>query len=265
VAVVFRFPEVSQPASKPRTPGVAVSARGLGKTFGDKTVLRGLDLDVPAGQFLAIVGRSGCGKSTLLRLIAGLDAPDSGRIAWGANGERPGDCARVMFQEPRLLPWARVVDNVAVGLAADVERREGARRVAQALERVSLADRAAEWPAVLSGGQKQRLALARALVSEPRLLALDEPLGALDALTRIEMQWVLESAWRSEGFTAILVTHDVSEAVTLADRIVLIEQGAIALDVAVDLPRPRRRGSPEAAALEARILDRLLGRQRART
>ena len=124
---------------------------------------------------------------------------------------------------------------------------------------VGLADRAGEWPSVLSGGQKQRVALARALVSRPRLLALDEPLGALDALTRIEMQRLLETVWLRERFTAILVTHDVGEAVALADRIVLIEDGALALDVGVDLPRPRRRGSIEAARLEAEILARRPG------
>jgi sulfonate transport system ATP-binding protein len=242
--------------------GASVHARGLAKAFGAKTVLRGLDLVVPGGQFLAIVGRSGCGKSTLLRLIAGLETPDAGRLGLGEAGERPRDVARVMFQEPRLLPWSDLLGNVAVGLGAGADRPDGRRRAAEALERVGLADRAGEWPAVLSGGQKQRVALARALVSRPRLLALDEPLGALDALTRIEMQRLLESVWLREGFTAILVTHDVAEAVALADRIVLIDRGALALDVAVDLPRPRRRGSPEAAALEGEILARLLGETR---
>jgi sulfonate transport system ATP-binding protein len=164
-----------------------------------------------------------------------------------------------MFQEPRLLPWADVLANVAVGLGAEADRSDGRDRAAEALQRVGLADRAGEWPAVLSGGQKQRVALARALVSRPRLLALDEPLGALDALTRIEMQRLLESVWLRERFTAILVTHDVAEAIALADRIVLIEQGAPALDVEVDLPRPRGHGSPGAAKLSASILARLLG------
>ena len=240
-------------------PGAPVVARALGKSYGDNVVLRGLDLDVPAGQFVAIVGRSGCGKSTLLRLIAGLEAPDAGRVALGTQDERPSDSARVMFQEPRLLPWANVIDNVTVGLGAGADRRDGRARAIEALDRVGLADRAGEWPSVLSGGQKQRVALARALVSRPRLLALDEPLGALDALTRIEMQRLLESVWLRERFTAILVTHDVAEAITLADRIVLIEKGAITLDVRVDLPRPRRHTSPDAAELEARILARLLG------
>ena len=162
-----------------------------------------------------------------------------------------------MFQEPRLLPWADVLGNVMVGLGPR-PGPDGAARARQALERVGLAERAAEWPAGLSGGQKSRVALARALVSRPGLLLLDEPLGALDALTRIQMQGLVETTWREDGFTALLVTHDVSEAVALADRIVLIAEGGIALDLAVDLPRPRRRGAPEAAALESRILDHLL-------
>jgi sulfonate transport system ATP-binding protein len=241
-------------AAHPR--GVSVRARNLDKSFGAKRVLRGLDLDVPAGQFLAIVGRSGCGKSTLLRLIAGLDEMSGGAVTFG---EHASGAVRVMFQEPRLLPWARVLANVEVGLG---ERRGGAEGRAQALEAlrsVGLEDRAKDWPSTLSGGQRQRVAFARALVSRPRLLAFDEPLGALDALTRIEMQRLLESAWLRDGFTALLVTHDVAEAVTLADRIVIIENGAISRDIAVDLPRPRRRGAVEVAELEEQILDHLLG------
>ncbi len=237
-----------------------VTALRVSKRYGDKRVLRDLDLHVPAGEFLAIVGRSGCGKSTLLRLIAGLEQPETGQIT--NAGGRPGEArsiARVMFQDPRLLPWARVLSNVEVGLGAERARPDGRRRALEALDAVGLADRAQDWPAVLSGGQKQRVALARALVSQPRLLALDEPLGALDALTRIEMQRLLESVWVRERFTAILVTHDVAEAITLADRIILLEEGAVALDLAVDLPRPRYRGAPEFGALEARILDRLIG------
>jgi sulfonate transport system ATP-binding protein len=240
--------------------GATITARGLGKAFGAKPVLRGLDLSISAGEFLAVVGRSGCGKSTLLRLLAGLETPSHGRIAVGDRAEvDTRTIARVMFQEPRLLPWARVLANVEVGLGADRRSLAGRARALEALASVGLADRANDWPSVLSGGQKQRVALARALVSRPRVLALDEPLGALDALTRIEMQQLIEAAWRREGFTSVFVTHDVAEAVALADRIVLIEQGTIALDVPVDLQRPRHRGAPEFGALEERILDRLLG------
>jgi sulfonate transport system ATP-binding protein len=132
--------------------------------------------------------------------------------------------------------------------------------VADALTEVGLADRAAEWPGALSGGQRQRVALARALVSRPRLLALDEPLGALDALTRIDMQTLIERVWHEQGFTTVLVTHDVAEAVMLSDRVLLVENGGISLDLTIDLPRPRRRGDPAFAALEGQILDRLMSR-----
>jgi sulfonate transport system ATP-binding protein len=236
--------------------GLALTIRGLRKSFGDNEVLRGIDLHIPAGQFVAIVGRSGCGKSTLLRLIAGLDGVTAGTIAFGEK-TRPQD-VRVMFQEPRLLPWARVLSNVEVGLGHDRASPDAQARADHALVEVGLDDKRGQWPAVLSGGQKQRVALARALVSHPRVLAFDEPLGALDALTRISMQRLLERVWRDQGFTAILVTHDVAEAVALADRVLVIEDGRIAHDIAVDVPRPRQRGSAELAALEGSILKNLL-------
>jgi sulfonate transport system ATP-binding protein len=240
--------------------GVALRVRGLTKSFGALQVLRGVDLDIPAGQFVAIVGRSGCGKSTLLRILAGLDEPDAGSVDLGAAS--PREAARLMFQEPRLLPWARVLSNVEVGLGAERSSPDAKARALDTLAAVGLRERAAEWPGILSGGQKQRVALARALVSRPGLLALDEPLGALDALTRIEMQALLERVWRRQGFTAVLVTHDVGEALALADRIVLIEDGAVALDQAIDLPRPRRRGSVDFARLEEAILARLVREDR---
>ena len=245
----------------PTAAGAAVTLRGIARSFGDKRVLSGLDLHVPAGQFLSIVGRSGCGKSTLLRLIAGLDAADRGSLAFdGGAAATPASVARVMFQEPRLLPWASVLSNVEVGLGALRSAPDARARALEALDAVGLADRAEEWPSNLSGGQKQRVALARALVSRPRLLALDEPLGALDALTRIEMQALLESVWRREGFTVVLVTHDVSEALALGDRIILLERGVVSLDRPIDLPRPRLRGGAEFGALEQSILERLLQR-----
>jgi sulfonate transport system ATP-binding protein len=249
-------------ASEPRvsSDGSSVSLRGISKSFGSQAVLHAIDLDIPAGQFVAIVGRSGCGKSTLLRLVAGLDQPTSGTIEIDGRAAGWRDTVRLMFQEPRLLPWQRVAANVEVGLSHRRAGEDRRRLAIETLAQVGLDDRAKEWPTVLSGGQKQRVALARALVSHPRILAFDEPLGALDALTRIEMQTLIEQVWEDKGFTAIVVTHDVTEAVTLADRVLLLDAGRVAMDVKVDLPRPRRHGDPEAAAIEGRILDRLLGR-----
>lgn len=244
-------------AVSPANRGLSLTIRGLRKSFGANEVLRGIDLHIPAGQFVAIVGQSGCGKSTLLRLIAGLDQPTAGSISFGEE-TRPEDI-RVMFQEPRLLPWARVLSNVEVGLGTDRSSADARARAEQALGEVGLTDKRDQWPAVLSGGQKQRVALARALVSHPRVLALDEPLGALDALTRISMQHLLGRVWHDQAFTSILVTHDVSEAVALADRVLVIEEGRIAHDIHVDIARPRQRGSADLAALEGSILRSLLG------
>jgi sulfonate transport system ATP-binding protein len=236
--------------------GLALTIRGLHKSFGEHEVLRGIDVHIPAGQFVAIVGRSGCGKSTLLRLIAGLDRADAGIISFG--GETLAEDIRVMFQEPRLLPWARVLSNVEVGLGRERSSVDAQVRADRALVEVGLDSKRGQWPAALSGGQKQRVALARALVSRPRVLAFDEPLGSLDALTRISMQNLLERVWVDQGFTAILVTHDVSEAVALADRVLIVEDGRIAQDIDIDLKRPRERGSADVAALEGAILRELL-------
>ncbi len=236
--------------------GLPITIDNLHKSFGDHQVLSGIDLRIEAGQFVTIVGRSGCGKSPLLRLLVGLEQSTGGSFWFGDRKDKQvqREDIRVMFQEPRLLPWARVLSNVEVGLGAK-RKSEGARdRALAKLREVGLDDRRDDWPSILSGGQKQRVALARALVSEPRILALDEPLGALDALTRISMQRLLERVWLDQGYTALLVTHDVAEAVTLADRVLVIEDGRISLDLPVDLPRPRERGSPEIAALEGRIL-----------
>jgi sulfonate transport system ATP-binding protein len=161
-----------------------------------------------------------------------------------------------MFQDSRLLPWRRILPNVMLGLEPSLIPQ--ARKV---LAQVGLAERANDWPATLSGGQRQRVALARALVHDPNMLLLDEPLGSLDALTRIEMQQLIEDVWRSRGFTAMLVTHDVAEAISLADRVILIEGGRVALDEVVNIPRPRTRGSARFAALEERILGRVLQRR----
>ena len=239
-------------AEQAQRQGCSVSLRGLQKSYQGRKVLKSLNLDVNEGEFIAVIGRSGCGKSTLLRLVAGLETAEQGSLEFNEREARPD--TRVMFQDSRLLPWKTVLENVALGLDRD---RSAARA---ALDKVALAERADEWPSVLSGGQRQRVALARALVHEPSLLLLDEPLGALDALTRIEMQNLIEQLWQQRGFTALLVTHDVQEAIALADRIILIEEGQIALDLAVDLPRPRARGNLAFAELEERILTRVLHR-----
>jgi sulfonate transport system ATP-binding protein len=238
--------------------GVAITLRGLAKRFGDQPVLHGIDLHVPSGQFLTVIGKSGCGKSTLLRILAGLDEATSGEVRFDGHPARQSPhVARLMFQEPRLLPWAGVLGNVEVGLGARRSEPRADQRARAKLAAVGLDSRADDWPSVLSGGQKQRVALARALASSPHFLALDEPLGALDALTRIEMQGLLERVWREQRFTAVLVTHDVTEAIMLGDRVVLIEDGIVKLEIDVPLERPRRRGSREVAALEQRILRHL--------
>jgi sulfonate transport system ATP-binding protein len=234
--------------------GAHLALRGLTRRYGGRTVLDGVNLKIAPGEFVAVAGRSGCGKSTLLRAIAGLEQPDAGQVKIGGGGHAPE--VRMMFQDARLLPWKTVLQNVALGIQGGEER---ARAV---LDSVGLAGHAGDWPAVLSGGQRQRVALARALVHEPQLLLLDEPLGALDALTRIEMQRLIESLWTRRGFTAVLVTHDVQEAVVLADRILLIEEGRLALDLDVGLARPRARRGIDFGSLEQKVLDRVLDTRR---
>ncbi|MCL8384111.1 ATP-binding cassette domain-containing protein [Xanthobacter aminoxidans] len=238
-------------ANAPRWKGESIHLSAVTKSFGARPVLRRLDLDVPAGQFLAVVGRSGGGKTTLMRLICGLDLATSGTVRVGEShvtGLMPQ--VRLLFQDARLAPWQRVLANV--GIARGPHWREEAHA---ALRDVGLADRGRDWPSVLSGGQKQRVSLARALVSRPGVLLLDEPFGALDALTRTEMHRLTERIWTEHGFTVVLITHDVAEAVALADRVVVLRQGEIALDVPVDLPRPRSGiASTEALDLQRRIL-----------
>jgi sulfonate transport system ATP-binding protein len=233
--------------------GMAISLRGVSKKYGARHVLHDIDLDIAPGSFVAIAGRSGSGKTTLLRLMAGLEQADAGQVTLdGAAPATQKRAIRIMFQDGRLLPWRRVMQNITLGLAAAHHPR-----AESALAAVGLADRAHEWPRVLSGGQKQRVALARALAAQPRLILLDEPLGALDALTRLDMQRLIERLWQEAGFTAVLVTHDVSEAALMADRVLVIDEGRICLDQAVGLPRPRAQG-PELARVEDTVLQCIL-------
>lgn len=235
--------------------GIFIESKNVIKKFENTQVLKELNLTINSGEFVCVVGRSGCGKSTFLRLLAGLEKVSQGEITLDGvkiNGVHPD--IRIMFQDSRLLPWRTVIENVALGLP-----KESYDLAIDALKEVGLENKANEWPANLSGGQKQRVALARALVHKPRLLLLDEPLGALDALTRIEMQTLIERIWQEHKFTVLLVTHDVSEAVILGDRVVLIEEGKITLDLEINLSRQRERGSTEFAQLEANILSRVMG------
>jgi sulfonate transport system ATP-binding protein len=234
--------------------GLKLELTKVEKSFGKNKVLKGVNLSIKPGEFVAIVGRSGCGKSTLLRLIAGLESVSNGVVQ--ADEEivkRNHIDSRIMFQDARLLPWKKVLTNVQIGTKTRSKDEAKA-----ALSLVGLENRADEWPIVLSGGQRQRIALARALAGEPRLLLLDEPLGALDALTRIEMQQLIEKLWLGQKFTAILVTHDVSEAVSLADRVLLIEEGEVTMDIEITLDRPRIKDS-KFVYFERLILDRVMG------
>ena len=232
------------PKGSPRTSTARV--RGLSRYFGDQAVLDQLDLDIAPGEFVALIGRSGSGKSTLLRALAGLDPDVTGEL-------RVDGTAAVAFQEPRLLPWRRVSDNVRLGLRAD-----DAHAIARAaLDEVGLTARADAWPLTLSGGEAQRAALARALVREPSLLLLDEPFSALDALTRITMHRLVLRLWAHHEPAVLLVTHDVDEALSLADRVLVLAGGRIAYSGRIDAPRPRDRDEPGLAELRTRLLTEL--------
>ncbi|TSB30407.1 ABC transporter ATP-binding protein [Streptomyces sp. NBC_01525] len=225
---------------------VAVRARGLVRAFGGRRVIDDLELTLEPGEFVALLGRSGCGKSTLLRVLAGLDREIDGEV-WVPRRKA------VAFQAPRLMPWKKVWRNVLLGLPGRTERAVAER----ALTEVGLGHRSDAWPRTLSGGEAQRASLARALVREPDLLLLDEPFGALDALTRITAQRLVADVWRQRGCAVLLVTHDVDEALLLADRALVMEGGRIAYETPVALPRPRTPADPAFAALRARLLDRL--------
>ncbi|WP_037067220.1 ABC transporter ATP-binding protein [Pseudonocardia acaciae] len=225
-------------------PPVAVSITGLRKSFGEKVVLDGVDLTIRRGEFVVLLGRSGTGKTTLLRLLTGLEAPDAGEVL--VPGRRT-----TVYQEARLVPSKRVLGNVTIGQRRSRSAREAGLR---ALAEVHLDGKARQWPATLSGGEAQRVALARALVREPELLLLDEPFAALDALTRLQMQELVGELVARHRPAVLMVTHDVDEAVRLADRVLVLDAGRFAADREIDVPRPRQRTDPRALRHQAELL-----------
>jgi NitT/TauT family transport system ATP-binding protein len=249
----------------PAPVGVEISIRDVSHRFdlegAPLPVLENVSLTAARGEFVALLGPSGCGKSTLLRLVAGLEPPTSGEIA--ANGRcivGPDPSRVVVFQDPTLFPWRNVRDNVALGLEAQGLLKSRGARIGETLRLVGLENFAKAFPHQLSGGMAQRVALARALVNDPELLILDEPLGKLDSLTRLSMQGEIVSLWRRAGFTALLVTHDVEEALLMATRVIVFSArpASIKADIRIDKPYPRHRDDPDLVARRWEILS-LLG------
>ncbi|EFL21667.1 aliphatic sulfonates import ATP-binding protein SsuB 1 [Streptomyces himastatinicus ATCC 53653] len=234
------------PLTKETTDDAAVRVDSLTRSFDGRAVIDNLELTIPQGEFVALLGRSGCGKSTLLRVLAGLDREINGEVLVPRR-------KAVAFQAPRLMPWKKVWRNVLLGLPGSPGREVAEK----ALEEVGLGHRSDAWPKTLSGGEAQRASLARALVREPDLLLLDEPFGALDALTRITAQRLVSDLWQSRGCAVLLVTHDVEEALLLADRVLVMDGGVIAHEVRVDRDRPRDIADPYIADLRTQLLDRL--------
>ena len=223
-----------------------VRLRDVRRSFGGTEVLGGVDLDIAPGEFVALLGHSGSGKSTLLRILAGLDT--------GATGEiRTGSASSVVFQDPRLLPWRSVLENVVLGLRAPDAEAQGRAMLAE----VGLAGREKAWPRELSGGQRQRVALARALVREPDLLLLDEPFSALDALTRISAQTLVQDLWQRHLPAVLMVTHDVEEALLLADRVLVVADGRLVHDERLTIERPRARNHPDLVERRVALLSML--------
>lgn len=238
---------LEQPAS---AVPLAVRTDRLSRSFAGRTVLDNVSLEIKAGEFVALIGRSGCGKSTLLRALAALDddADGDGELAVPEN-------VSVLFQDARLLPWETVERNVGLGL--NIPRKELKERTAIALADVGLSARADAWPGTLSGGEAQRVALARSLARQPALLLADEPFGALDALTRLRMQDLLLKLVSEQRPTVLLVTHDVEEALVLADRVLVMDSGQIIDEIKVSLPRPRRKSDPAFEVMRERLLSAL--------
>ncbi|WP_460773724.1 ABC transporter ATP-binding protein [Microbacterium sp. GXF7504] len=241
--------------------GAPLRLRGLGRAFGDHVVLRGIDLDVAPGELIAVLGASGSGKSTLLRIVGGLDAATTGEVAIdGAPVTGIDPRVAIGFQEPRLLPWRSVADNIALGLPSGLSKAERSARIAELLRLIGLTDFASHRPRQISGGMAQRTSLARALARRPDVLLLDEPFGALDALTRLRMQDLLLSVLDEAPTTTLLVTHDVDEALQLADRIIVLgtdgDAPGAGIQQLLTVPgdRPRDRGSAELARMRADLL-----------
>jgi NitT/TauT family transport system ATP-binding protein len=248
-----------------KLPGAAIDIEDVSHRFDlDGKALPVIDrvsLRIEPGELVSLLGPSGCGKSTLLRLVAGLEPPSQGRLLADAQPITGPDPSRVvMFQDPTLYPWRTVKANVSLGLEAQGLLKRYGHRVEEALTLVGLSQFATAYPHQLSGGMAQRVSLARALVNDPRLLLLDEPLGKLDSMTRVTMQQELVALWRRSGFTALLVTHDVEEAIFMSNRVIVLSPrpAAVLADIPVDLPFPRHRGDPRVADLRRRILG-LLG------
>lgn len=234
---------MNAPIPFPARPQPIVSLRNFSRRFGSNVVIDGLDLDIAEGEFVALLGRSGSGKTTLLRTLAGLDGPSGGEV-------RVPDSRAVVFQDARLLPWKPVWQNVMLGLGSG---RDARARAESALAEVGLDHRADAWPLTLSGGEAQRAALARALVREPKILLLDEPFAALDALTRIQMHELVLGLWRQHTPAVLLITHDIDEAIALADRVLVLDGGRIVAEERIVAQRPR---NPD-AALRRRLLAHL--------
>jgi NitT/TauT family transport system ATP-binding protein len=255
---------VAEPITHPAV-GAALDIEHVNHSFdidgAELPVMDDVSLTLKAGEFVALLGPSGCGKSTLLRLVAGLDRPRSGVLREDANAiAGPHPSRVVVFQDPTLFPWRSVWDNVALGLEAQGILKSHRQRVDAALDLVGLSAFRNAYPHQLSGGMAQRVALARALVNDPKILILDEPLGKLDSLTRIAMQAEIVALWQKAGFTTLLVTHDVEEALFLANRVVVLSDrpARIKAHIAVQRPYPRHRGDPHLAELRKEILG-LLG------
>ena len=253
---------------KAKQAGGEISIRHVKKNFQIENqsleVLRDIDLTIEAGDMVSIIGSSGCGKSTLLRLIAGLDHPDEGEITIGGKKvEKPSVDVGVLFQESRLLPWDSTEKNIAFGLPEKFPKEEKKKLVAEYMHLVGLDGFEKALPSQLSGGMQKRVAIARTLINRPEVLLLDEPFGALDAFTRMNLQEEVIRIWKQERMTTVLVTHDIDEAIYLGNKVIIMsaKPGVIQKVIRVELPEPRIRTSSDFALLRARVFREFYGEQ----